>query len=104
MKEQFVDRIKAIERRIEKIKQNLAKLGDMRPGSLSVQRRSWGGQYCQLSYTHQGKGHTQYVPAEHKKRVERQLANFRKFRELTQEWVDLGIELCKLKIENGEKE
>jgi len=104
MEEESVDRIKAIERRIEKIKRNLDQLGDMRPGSLSVQRRSWGGQYCQLSYTHQGKGHTQYVAAEHKKCVERQLANFRKFRELTQEWVGLGIELCKLKMENEEEE
>lgn len=98
-----MDRIKAIERRIDKIKQDLAKIGDMRPGSLSVQRRSWGGQYLQLSYSHQGKGHTQYVPPEHKKVVDHQLANYRKFRDLTQEWVNLGIELCKLKTEIEEK-
>lgn len=79
-----MDRIKEIERRIEKIKQDLAKIGDMRPGSLSVQRRSWGGQYFQLSYTHQGKGHTQYVPPEHRKVVDRQLANYRKFRTVCQ--------------------
>jgi len=40
MEGKSVDRIRAVERRIEKVKQNLAKLGDMRPGSLSVQRRS----------------------------------------------------------------
>ena len=99
-----MDRANVIERQIEKIKQDLTKLGDMRPGSLSVQRRSWGGQYFQLSYTHQGKGHTQYVAEEQKQQVERQLANFRKFRELTQEWVELGIELCKLKMKNDDKE
>ena len=87
----------AIERRIEKIKQDLAKLGDMRPGSLSVQTRSWGGEYCQLSYTHQGRGRTEYVPMEKRKEVERQIANYRKFRELTKEWVNLGIQLCKLR-------
>jgi len=95
-----MDKGKQVERRIGKIKQALVGLGDMRPGSLSVQTRSWGGQYLQLSYTHQGKGHTQHVPPEQKKAVERQLANYRKFRDLTQEWVGLAIELCKLKAEN----
>ena len=55
-----MDKRTQIERRIGKIKQALADLGDMRPGSLSAQTRSWGGRYWQLSYTHLGKGHTQY--------------------------------------------
>jgi hypothetical protein len=97
-----MDKDKQIERRIAKIKQALADLGDMRPGSLSTQTRSWGGQYCQLSYTHLGKGHTQYIPQERVKEVQGQLANYRKFRELTQEWVTLAIELCKLKAAQEE--
>ena len=92
-----MDGIRTIERRIEKIKRSLAKIGEMRPGSLSIQSRSWGGEYCQLSYTHRGKGHTEYVRKNQRKAVERQTANYRKFRELTQEWGDLAIELCKLK-------
>ncbi len=87
-----------IERRIEKIKRELVELGDMRPGSLSIQSRSWGGQYCQLSYTHHGKGHTEYVPKKKRKEVARQTANYKMFRKLTKEWVELGIELCKLKV------
>lgn len=93
----------AIGRRIERIKRELAELGDMRPGSLSVQTRSWGGEYCQLSYTHQGKGRTEYVPMDRRKEVERQIANYRKFRELTKEWVDLGIQLCKLRTKQAEE-
>jgi hypothetical protein len=92
-----MDEITRIECRIEKIKQALVRLGDLRPGSLSVQTRSWGGHYHQLSYTHLGKGHTQYIPPKHVKEVQRQLANYRKFKTLTQEWVNLAIELCKLK-------
>ena len=88
---------RGLERRIEKIKQDLMELGDMRPGSITVQTRKWGGEYCQLSYTHRGKGHTQYVAKEKRKQVERQTANYKKFRKLTQEWVELGMELCKLK-------
>lgn len=99
-----MDKTKQIERRIAKIKQALTDLGDMRPGSLSVQTRSWGGQYHQLSYTHLGKGRTEYIHEEHLKDVKRQIANYRKFRDLTQEWVNLAIELCKLKASRDEKE
>ena len=99
-----MDKSKRIERRIAKIKQALADLGDMRPGSLSTQTRSWGGQYCQLSYTHLGKGHTQYIPQERVKEAKRQLANYRKFRDLTQEWVTLAIELCKLKTTQADQD
>ena len=99
-----MDKVKEIERRIEKIKQALAALGDLRPGSLSVQTRSWGGQYRQLSYTHLGKGHTKYIPQERTKEVKRQLANYRQFRDLTQEWVTLAIELCKLKTTQTDNE
>jgi hypothetical protein len=90
--------IAAIERRVARIKRELAKVGDMRPGSLSVQTRKWGGEYCQLSYTHLGKGHTEHVPQARRKTVERQLASYQKFRKLMQEWIDLEIELCKLKL------
>lgn len=93
-----------IARRIEQIKKALTRLGDMRPGSLSTQTRSWGGQYAQLSYTHLGKGRTEYVPPERLKEVKRQIDNYRKFKELTQEWVTLAIELCKLKQTQEDKE
>lgn len=98
-----MDKEKQVERRIGKIKRALADLGDLRPGSLSVQTRSWGGQYHQLSYTHLGKGHTEYIPPERVKDVKRQIANYKKFRDLTQEWVNLAIELCKLKAAQKDK-
>ena len=67
-----------IERRIEAIQQALGRLGDMRPGSMTVQTRKWGGQYRQLSYTHLGKGHTEYIPENRVKEVSRQLAQLPK--------------------------
>ena len=91
-------KIAAIERRVARIKRELAQVGDMRPGSLSVQTRQWGGEFCQLSYTHRGQGHTEYVTQARRKSVERQLASYQKFRKLTQQWIDLEIELCKLKL------
>jgi len=56
-----------------------------------------------LSYTHLGRGHTEYIPRERLKEVKRQIANYRKFRDLTQEWVDLAVELCKLKQAQADK-
>ncbi len=94
-----MEQTKRMQRRIEKIKMALAELGDMRPGSLSVQTRRWGGQYHQLSYTHLGKGRTEYVPPEKVREVKRQIATYRQFKELTQEWVNLAIELCRIKAD-----
>ena len=90
----------ALERKIEKVKQDLLKLGEMRPGSISVQTRKWGGEYAQLSYTYRGKGHTEYVPEARRKEVAGQTANYKKFRKLTQEWIKLSMELCKLKAKS----
>jgi hypothetical protein len=88
----------SLRREIETLKRKLAGLGDMRPGSVSVQSRKWGGEYCQLSYTHRGKGHTEYIPKKSRAVVERQTANYHRFRELTQKWIDAEIELCKIKL------
>ena len=84
---------KSLQSAILRIKRELAALGDLRPGSLSIQTRKWGGEYCQLSYTHRGKGHTQYIPPQRRKAVEGQIANYRKLRELIKTWIDLEVEL-----------
>ena len=92
-------KVTKLEQRIKDIKAELMQLGDMRPGSLSTQCRSWGGRYCQLSYTHRGKGHTEYVQDEVKQQVEQQLQNYKKFRALTQEWIDKAIKLAKMRVD-----
>ncbi len=92
-------KITHIERRIKMIKTELMNLGDMHPGSLSIQSRSWGGQYCQLSYMHRGKGHTEYIRSEIREQTEEQVANYKKFKSLTAEWIDKAIELSKIKAQ-----
>jgi hypothetical protein len=85
-----------IDDRIEKIKRELLSLEEMRPGSISAQRRSRGGVYLQLVYAYKGKPMSEYVRPENKERVDRQLATYKKFKELTREWVGLSIERAKL--------
>ena len=87
----------SIEKEIANIKQGLVELGYMHPGSLSQQKRSGVGGYHQLSYSHAGKGHTKYVRPEDVPEVRREIDNYRRFRELTGKWVELAIELARLR-------
>ena len=90
--------LKKIEDEIARIKAELLRIGEMRPGSLSAQPRSRGKLYWQLSYVHEGKGHTEYVQSRFKPLIEEQTENYRRFRELTRRWVDLALRHSKLKL------
>jgi hypothetical protein len=90
-----------IEAEIACVKKNLIELGRIHPGSLSKQKRSRGGKYHQLSYSHRGKGHTKYVRLEEVPELMQELENYRRFRELTRKWVQLEIELAKLRRDGG---
>jgi hypothetical protein len=90
-----------IEAEIAKTKKALRELGHMHPGSLSKQKRSRGGKYYQLSYSHGGKGHTMYVRSEDVPDVTRELKNYRTFRSLTRKWTELEIELARLRRSNS---
>ncbi len=86
-----------IEAEIARTKKALSELGRMHPGSMSKQKRSRGGEYYQLSYSHRGKGHTMYVRPEDVFDVTRELENYRTFRSLTKKWIELEIKLAKFR-------
>lgn len=88
-------RLKQIEKRIEKIKKELFKIGEMRPGSLNSRykdKEKTNGPYYQLSYTHEMKSRTKYIRPENIDEICDQIKNYKRFKELTTEWVSLGIE------------
>lgn len=90
-----------IERRIETIKAKLAAIDEMRPGSLSRQYKdpaNQSGAYYQLSYTRDMKSRTQYIARDALSDVRRQIANYKRFKALTEEWVGLSIEHSRLKM------
>ena len=91
-------RLAAIETRIEAIKKALLEIGEMRPGSLTRQRRGTRGGYYQLSYTHKMKGKTEYVRPEYAPTIRKQISAYKRFKKLVEEWVSLGIEHSKTKI------
>jgi hypothetical protein len=99
-------RLAQIANRIEKIKAALVALEPMRPGSLTRQHkdpRSQSGPYYQLSYTRDMKSRTDYIPRHCVREVRRLIGNYRRFKALTTEWVDLSIEQGRLKIRLARK-
>lgn len=103
-------KLQQIEKRIEKIKAELSGIGEMRPGSLTLQYqkpKEKKGPYYQVSYTHHMKSRTQHVRQEFVKDVQQQIKNYKKFKMLVAEWVDLAIEHSILKMQiakNGREE
>ena len=94
-------RLLQIEKRIDSIKVKLATIDEMRPGSLTRQYKdpeNKKGAYYQLSYTRAMRSRTEYVADGDVRDIRRQIENYKRFKELTAEWVDLGIEHSRLKI------
>ena len=94
-------KIESLEKKIERIVGKLATSQPMRPGSISKQyrdRQNKKGVYYQLSYTHKMKSRTEHVWPEHVKSLQKEIEEYRKFKKLTSELIDLSIELSKEKI------
>ena len=92
-------RIQQIERRIDRIKEELKKIGPMRPGSLTRQYRdpeNGTGAFWQISYTRQMKSRTEYVRKEWVADIRKQIAIHKRFKRLIDQWIDLGIEHSQL--------
>ena len=104
------------ERRIEQIKQKLAKLGAMLPGSISEQWNVCGtpqcrckdpekpvkhGPYYQLSFTVGGKSSTMFIKKEDLQEVRRRLKRHKQFKMLSTELVHAYIALARKNGFNG---
>jgi hypothetical protein len=101
-----------LERQIAKIKEDLAQLGPLHPGSLSRQYNVCGkpgcrckdpknprrhGPYYKVSYVYRGQFSSRFVPRDQAKAVRAELGNYKRLRELTEKWVGLSLRLAKEK-------
>jgi hypothetical protein len=92
-------RLAQIDKRIGKIKAQLAAIGEMRPGSLTRQYKDPGsgsGAYYQLSYTLDMKSRTDYIARHWVRDVRRQVGSYKRFKSLSAQWVALSIERSRL--------
>ena len=103
-----------LQQRINRLKSHISALGPMRPGSLSRQYNVCGkpgcrckdsrnprrhGPYYQLNYVYGGKKTSEFVKPQNLKAVRRQLANYKRFRQLTNQWVGSALKLARLELE-----
>jgi hypothetical protein len=103
---------KMIQKDIEKIKAKLFAIGDMHPGSLSMQYNVCGkkgcrckdpeapkkhGPYHQLSYVHNGKSTSRFIAAHYVPEVNNQIENYKLFKMLMQEWADEATTLAQMR-------
>jgi hypothetical protein len=94
-------RLKQIEKRIDRIQSELIKIDAMRPGSLTRQYKDpkkQTGAYYQLSYTLDMRSRTEYIRKEWVSEIRRQIKQYKRYKQLTAEWVSLSIERSKLSM------
>jgi hypothetical protein len=93
--------LRRIERRIERIEEEIAKTGPMRPGSLSRQYKdpkTKRGPYWQASRTRAMKSRSDYVRSDCVADVRKETSADKRFMKLKDEWIDLGVEASKLRM------
>ena len=103
-----------LQQRIRRLKSHISALGPMRPGSLSRQYNVCGkpgcrckdprnprrhGPYYQLNYVYGGKKTSEFVRSQNLKAVRTQLANYKRLRQLTEQWVGSALKLARLELE-----
>ena len=104
--------IQNLETRIVQVKRQLQAQGPMRPGSLSRQYNVCGkpgcrckdpkqprrhGPYYQLNYVYRGKKTSKFIRREVLQQVRAELANYKRFRRLTEQWIGLALNLAQAK-------
>jgi hypothetical protein len=109
----MAERLPSLEQRREQLFDELAKLGDFRPGTLSVNFRKCGRENCACareeghpghgpqylwSTTQKGKSRAQNLRLGPEiKKVEREIETYRRFTELCGELVEVSEQICKLR-------
>jgi len=99
-------------KRIQKIKQQIGELGDLRPGTLSQQYNVCGsagcqckaipplkhGPYYKISFNRHGKSSSHFVRQDDLQDVQQQLENYRRLRDFVDEWITLSAQLSTLRL------
>ena len=101
-------KIQKLEEKIQKLKRSVAALGNLRPGSVSQQTA--GGpnrkprKYWQISYTYKMRSRTDYLRDDLVEKVKKETLEYKKFKKIVDEIIDLSIQLSKEKIQIVKKQ
>ena len=100
-------KIQKLEDKILKLKQSVADLGGLRPGSVSQQIA--GGpnrkprKYWQISYTYKMRSKTDYLQDDFVEAIKNETLEYKKFKKIVDEIIEFSIQLSKEKIEMAKK-
>ena len=114
-----VKRIQQLEQQREEVRKQIAAVGDLRPGSLVDRYRCCGKPNCHcaqpgakghgpswsLTRAVSGKTITKVIPAGPLvERTREQIAEYRRYKELIKQFVDLSEQLCDARLREGQAE
>jgi hypothetical protein len=88
------------EKRTQALLAGMAKLGAMRPGTLTVQYRNPAEKktpFHQLSYTHKGRSRSEYVRPESLAAVRREVETYKRFKALIVAVTELSLKASRLR-------
>ena len=105
--------LSALTRRRRHIHDQLAALGDLRPGSLTPRYRKCGKPTCHcaaqgdpghgpswsLTWAVEGKTRTRIIPAEAVEQTQAQIAEYRRARALTRELFEVSTQMCDAQLD-----
>lgn len=92
--------LKEKEKKIRALLAGMAKLGAMRPGTLTVQYRNPAEKktpFHQLSYTHKGRSRSEYVRPENLVAVAGEVEAYKRFKLAVEEITELSLEASRLR-------
>ena len=96
--------VRTVEKAIRTLKQRLVSLGDMRPGTLSVQFRNPAKKkipFNQISYTYKGRSRSEYVRPENLYTVRREIEVYKRFKSILSQLIDLSIQASRIRCGTG---
>jgi hypothetical protein len=106
-----MESIQSLERRRSDIAQQIGELGDLRPGSVTAIRKKCGkakccclekehpghGPHWRLTYKRDGRTYTESLTGAAIEKAEGEVALFRKFQQLSRQFVEINIAICQLR-------
>ena len=104
-------KLQVLEGRVRRIKAELNRLGELRPGALSEQYNVCGkpgcrckatppkkhGPYYQLSWSRNGKSTTRFVRRPELRAVRGQVKVYQRLQQLVEEWIAASVKICEIK-------
>lgn len=110
-------KLQVLDARVRRIKEELNRLGELRPGALSEQYNVCGkpgcrckatpptkhGPYYQLSWSRKGKSTTRFVRRPELRAVRGQIKAYQRLQQLVEAWIAASIEICEIKRQTDRK-